>query len=104
MARAEQRLRDGIVLGDQRPDLRRAAAVAAEQEARDAAVALGDQFGGRQAAAQASQQRAAVGAEGGGVIGAESRPNRHRRSGGWSCRRAAGRPARTAARSRRTSR
>ena len=52
-ARAQQRLRNRIVLRDQRTDMRGAAAVAAEQEAGDAVASLRDQFGRRQAPAQA---------------------------------------------------
>ena len=59
----QQRMRHIIVLRDQRADLRRRSPVAAEQKARDAAVPLRDQFGGRQPPAQPLQQCAAVGAE-----------------------------------------
>ena len=66
----EQRASDRVVLGDQRPDLRRHPAVATEQEAHETPVALGDELGRRQAAAQARQHGAAVGAERRGVVGA----------------------------------
>ena len=77
----QQRAGDRVVLGDQRAELRRHAAVAAEQEARDAAVALGDELGRRQAPAQARQHAAAVGAERRGVVGGRAPASPHRSIG-----------------------
>ena len=72
---ASSALRGRVVLGDQRPEMRGGAAVAAEQQPGDAPVALGEQIGRRQAPAHAREDCAAVRAEHVRVVGAERRPD-----------------------------